>query len=108
MPPNPPTNLIVTDRAASTISLSWSNGFNGNSPLVNVSISYESPNYIGVEGTMYLILPEVYSATLSGLHPNANYSIHVALVNAAGFTSTFTTVLTSTLSLRKYCSLICF
>ncbi|KAL5494171.1 hypothetical protein EMCRGX_G015449 [Ephydatia muelleri] len=100
VPPNPPTNLIVTDRAASTISLSWSNGFNGNSPLVNVSISYESPNYIGVEGTMYLILPEVYSATLSGLHPNANYSIHVALLNAAGFTSTSTTVLTSTLSLR--------
>ena len=93
--------MIITYRSDSTISLSWNYGFNGNSPVVNVSISYESPNYIGVEGTMYLILPAMFSATLSGLHPNANYSIRVALVNAAGFTSNVTIVLTSTLSLRK-------
>ena len=101
VPPDPPSNLVITNTDTYTISLSWSSGFTGYSPLVNVSISYESPNYLGLEGTMYLTLPVVYSATLSGLHPNANYSIHVALVNAAGFTSSFTTIQTSTPSFSK-------
>ena len=100
MPPDPPYNLSVINQDMTSIGLSWNTGFNGNSPLVNVSISYESSNYPS-DGTQYILLPLVYSATLSGLHPNANYSIRVALVNAAGFTSSFTTIMTSTLSLSK-------
>ena len=97
-PPDPPSNVVITNRGTTSISLSWGIGFSGDSPLVSVSISYESSDYHS-DGTQYIVLPVVYSAVLSGLHPNANYTIHVALVNAAGFTSSFTTVQTSTLPL---------
>ena len=99
-PPDPPSNLVITNRNTTSLSLNWSSGFNGNSPLVYVNISYESSNYPS-NGTQYLLLPLAYSTLLTVLHPNANYSIHVALVNAAGFTSSFTTIVTSTLPLSK-------
>ena len=98
--PDQPFNLTITNRSPISISLIWSSAFNGYAPLVYANVSYQSPNY-PQEGTQYQIVPTLYSATLSGLHPNANYSIRVALVNAAGFTSSFSTVQTSTLSLRK-------
>ena len=98
MPPAPPSNIVVTNQSAMSISLSWNTGFNGNSPLENVNITYCSSNYPN-EGTQYLLLPLVYSATLSGLHPNANYSIRITLVNTIGLISAPVTIATSTLSL---------
>ena len=94
-PPDPPSNVMVTNRNTTSVGLSWNTGFNGNSPLVNVIISYESPNY-PLDGTQYVLLPLVFSTTLTMLRPNANYSIHIALVNSAGFSSSYITVQAST------------
>ena len=98
-PPNPPT-VLITNIYTTTISLSWSSGFTGYSPLANVIISYNSSNYIS-EGTQILSLPAVYSTILTGLHPNTNYSIQIALINVAGFNSSPTTVTASTVPISK-------
>ena len=90
---------MVTNQNATSISLSWNTGFDGTSPLVNISIGYWSSNYPSDE-IQLVLLPLVYSATLSGLHPNANYSIRITLVNALGVSSTLVTIASSTLSLR--------
>lgn len=107
MPPDPPSNITITNKNATSISLNWNTGFDGNSPLVNVSISYWSSNYPN-DGTQYVLLPLVYSSTLSGLHPNANYSIRITLVNALGVSSTLVTLVSSTLSLSELLLLYSF
>ena len=86
VPPDTPSNLVVTNAASSSISLSWTNGFNGYSPLVSVLISYEVDRY-PQEGTRNQTFPFETTATLIGLHSNSSYTIHVRLVNAAGLIS---------------------
>eukprot|EP00731_Ephydatia_muelleri_P009431 Em0005g17a len=99
VPPDPPTNVMVTSVGNSSLSLSWTNGFNGFSPLSNVVISYEVDRY-PQEGTQAQTFPMGTSATLVGLHPYSNYTLHVSLTNAVGFISNPTNITATILSLR--------
>eukprot|EP00731_Ephydatia_muelleri_P009424 Em0005g10a len=99
VPLDPPSNVMVTSVGNSSLSLSWTNGFDGFSPLSNVVISYEVDRY-PQEGTQAQTFPMGTSATLVGLHPYSNYTLHVSLTNAVGFISNPTNITTTTLSLR--------
>ncbi|KAL5494513.1 hypothetical protein EMCRGX_G015863 [Ephydatia muelleri] len=99
VPPDPPSNVMVTSVGNSSLSLSWTNGFDGFSPLSNVVISYEVDRY-SQEGTQAQTFPMGTSATLVGLHPYSNYTLHVSLTNAVGFISNPTNITVTTLSLR--------
>eukprot|EP00731_Ephydatia_muelleri_P009435 Em0005g21a len=99
VPPDPPSNVMVTSVGNSSLSLSWTNGFNGFSPLSNVVISYEVDRY-PQKGTQAQTFPMGTSATLVGLHPYSNYTLHVSLTNAVGFISNPTNITVTTLSLR--------
>ena len=100
VPPDPPSNLMVTSVGNSSISLSWTNGSNGYSPFSNVTISYEVDRY-PEDGTRAQTFPMGTSAVLVGLHPYSNYTIHVTLSNVVGFTSNPTNTTATTLSLSK-------
>ncbi|KAL5494527.1 hypothetical protein EMCRGX_G015879 [Ephydatia muelleri] len=99
VPPDPPSNVMVTSVGNSSLSLSWTNGFDGFSPLSNVVISYEVDRY-PQEETQAQTFPMGTSATLVGLHPYSNYTLHVSLTNAVGFISNPTNITVTTLSLR--------
>ncbi|KAL5494525.1 hypothetical protein EMCRGX_G015877 [Ephydatia muelleri] len=99
VPPDPPSNVMVTSVGNSSLSLSWTNGFDGFSPLSNVVISYEVDRY-PQEGTQAQTFPMGTSATLFGLHPYSNYTLHVSVTNAVGFISNPTNITVTTLSLR--------
>eukprot|EP00731_Ephydatia_muelleri_P009426 Em0005g12a len=99
VPPDPPTNVMVTSVGNSSLSLSWTNGFDGFSPPSNVVISYEVDRY-PQEGTQAQTFPMGTSATLVGLHPYSNYTLHVSLTNAVGFISNPTNITATILSLR--------
>ena len=100
VPPDPPSNVMVTSVGNSSLSLSWTNRFDGFSPLSNVVISYEVDRY-PQEGTQAQTFPMGTSATLVGLHPYSNYTLHVSLTNAVGFISNPTNITVTTLSLSK-------
>eukprot|EP00731_Ephydatia_muelleri_P009428 Em0005g14a len=99
VPSDPPSNVMVTSVGNSSLSLSWTNGFDGFSPLSNVVISYEVDRY-PQEGTQAQTFPMETSATLVDLHPYSNYTLHVSLTNAVGFISNPTNITVTTLSLR--------
>ena len=100
VPPDPPSNVMVPSVGNSSLSLSWTNGFDGFSPLSNVVISYEVDRY-SQEGTQAQTFPMGTSATLVGLHPYSNYTLHVSLTNAVGLTGNPTNITVTILSLSK-------
>lgn len=101
VPPNSPSDLTASEVSNSSISVRWTNGFDGYSPLVNVSISYSVDRY-PQDGIHVQSLPLITSATLSGLHPYSNYSINVSLTNAVGLTSNPSNIVVTTLSLSEF------
>eukprot|EP00731_Ephydatia_muelleri_P009423 Em0005g9a len=100
VPLDPPSNVMVTSVGNSSLSLSWTNGFDGFSPFSNVVISYEVDRY-PQEGTQAQTFPMGTSATLVGLHPYSNYTLHVRLVNAAGVISRPANITVPTVSLTS-------
>ncbi len=39
VPPDPPTNLMATNIGETSLDLSWTNGFNGRSPITGVTVT---------------------------------------------------------------------
>ena len=91
VPPDSPSSLVVEYTGNSSISLSWSVGFDGYSNLPSVVISYEVDRY-PQDGTRSQTFPMGTSATLTGLYPYSNYTIHVRLTNAVGLVSNPTNI----------------
>ena len=100
VPPDSPSNLTVTYTGNSSISLSWSVGFDGYSNLSSVVINYEVDRY-PQDGTRSQTFPMGTSATLTGLHPYSNYTIHVRLTNALGLASNPINITSNTISLSE-------
>ena len=100
VPPDSPSNLVVTYTDNSSISLSWSVGFDGYSNLSSVVISYEVDRY-PQDGTRSQTFSMGTSATLTGLYPYSNYTIHVRLTNAVGLVSNPTNITSTTMSLSE-------
>ena len=101
VPPSPPSGLNAFAVDKSSISIRWTNGFDGYSPLVFVNISY-SVNRYPQDGISVLSLPLITSANLSGLYPYSSYSIAVKLTNAVNLTSNPSNIVVTTLSLSEF------
>ena len=100
VPSDSPSNLAVTYMGNSSIFLSWSVGFDGYSNLSSVVISYEVDRY-PQDGTRSQTFVMGTSATLTGLYPYSNYTIHVRLTNAVGLVSNPTNITSTTISLSE-------
>ena len=80
--PDPVTNLMATDVTERTITITWMNGFDGNSPIVGARI-----DYFEAGGTLRTVMvagnsPTTY--TLMGLTPFASHTVTVFLLNVMG------------------------
>lgn len=84
-PPSVPTNVIVTAKTSTSISLSWS-ASTDNVGVTGYTVSYGT-NTVNVTDT---------TATITGLTPNTNYVFTVTAKDAAGNVSTGTIVQVTT------------
>ncbi|MNJ42244.1 Chitinase A1 precursor [compost metagenome] len=84
-PPTAPTNLQVTGKTSSSISLSWT-ASTDNVGVTGYTLSYGS-NEVNVSGT---------STTISGLTPNTAYTLTVKARDAAGNVSAPSSPLSAT------------
>jgi len=83
--PSVPTNLAVTSKTSSSVSLSWS-ASTDNVGVAGYTVSYGSSN-VNATGT---------SATISGLTANTSYTFTVKAYDAAGNVSAASAPLTAT------------
>ena len=87
VPPDPPTNLVVSDVTEDSVSLSWTNGFDGYSELTSAVVRYQADQtkYPG-DPLRELVVdtPPFDSASLTSLTPFTTHTITVSLVNAVG------------------------
>lgn len=82
MPPDPASDLSVSDQGVSNISLRWELGGDGNSPITGVEFEYREEGG-GGEGVDSVGGPAL-NHTLIGLRGNTNYEVDVYVVNAVG------------------------
>ena len=83
VPPDPPTNVMVTSSSETTLVLSWANGFNGNSAITGVRVDY-TPDGGTTMSQTFQGGASLQSATLSPLLPFRSYTIRVHVMNAIG------------------------
>ncbi len=101
VPPDPPTNLIVTNIGETSFDLSWTNGFNGLSPITGVTVSI----YYVTGGLLLkaMVLPgdsSLQTTEISALNPFTEFRITVTVENAVGSSGT-SEITVMTLSLSK-------
>ncbi len=102
VPPALPTNLIVTNIGESSLDISWTNGFNGLSPITGVTVTI----YYVTGGLMLrtMSLPgdsSLQTTEISALQPFTEFRITVTVENAVGSSDT-AEITVMTLSLDKY------
>ena len=71
---------MVTDTTTTQISLSWTNGFDGHSPITMVMITYE---LAGSQPVAFNVTT-MTSYTTTGLMPNMEYTIFLQSFNDIG------------------------
>ena len=74
--PFAPTDVKVTSKASRNVSLSWTEPFDGNRPIIRYTVQYPG----GMDSTM----DSKSSITVSNLHPYRNYTFTVAATNHIG------------------------
>ncbi|OWF38939.1 Down syndrome cell adhesion molecule [Mizuhopecten yessoensis] len=85
-PPEPPANLTLVKVMSRNLTVSWSQPYNGNTPLL-----YYSIEYINSSGVWQGVLPNVtveskfLTATLTDLHPAYVFYVRVRANNSVGF-----------------------
>ena len=105
VPPDAPTNVMVTSADTNSLGVSWTNGNDGNSPITGVEIAFSarddsrSQNFSGDAS--------LQSATLTNLMPFRMYTVSVFVVNAVGRSEPGNNTGT-TLSLRKSLPPCCY
>ena len=80
IPPDAPSNVMVT-ATTTQLSLSWSNPFNGHSPITMVTIAYR---LTGSQNNVTETANTITSHTITGLIPNMEYTIFLQSFNAIG------------------------
>ena len=97
--PDPVTNLQF-NATETTITITWMNGFDGNTPLTGARIEYFGEDEGNVQ-TAIVNGSNPTTHTLMGITPFATHNITVFLMNIVG-DSEPSSILSSTLSLCKY------
>ena len=82
VPPDAPTNVMVGFPGTNTLSVSWTNGGNGNSPIAGVTIAFSATGDSGSQN--FPGDASLQSATLMNLMPFRTYTVSVFVVNAIG------------------------
>ena len=98
VPPDAPTNVMVGSPGTNTLSVSWTNGGDGNSPITGVTITFSARGHSGSRN--FPGDASLQSATLTNLMPFRTYTVSVFVVNAVGRSEPGNDTGT-TLSLRK-------
>ncbi len=110
VPPAALTNLIVTNIGETSLDLSWTNGFNGLSPITGVTVTI----YYVTGGLMLraMSLPgdsSLQTTEISALDPFTEFRIVVTVENAVGSSDTAEiTVMTLSLSKLHACDIYVF
>ena len=87
VPPDPPTGLNVSNITEDSVSLSWTNKFDGFSKLTGAVVRYQADQtkYPGDPlRELTVDTPPFDSASLTSLTPFTTHTITVSLVNAIG------------------------
>ncbi|XP_064396706.1 hemicentin-1-like isoform X2 [Halichondria panicea] len=98
VPPSPPTNLMVSNIGETSLDLSWTNGFDGLSPIIGVTVEV----FDGILRAKLIPLAgdsSLQSTQLSGLNEFTLFNITVTVNNAVGFSES-AMISAVTLSLR--------
>ena len=88
--PAPVKEFSISGISSDTISLSWMFGFNGNSEITSVTLSYTTVANFRTTVSESVTLPEGGSgsvsnaATITGLEPHTQYSFSIRVTNAVG------------------------
>lgn len=90
--PNPPHNLLISNTASRTLTVSWSAGFNGNSEITLYKVNITQDNItledVSCQGSFIdsscTVPGVVTSVTLKDLHPFTTYYLRVLAVNIIG------------------------
>ena len=82
VPPDAPTNVMVSSPSTNTLSVSWTNGGDGNSPITGVMIAFSARGDSGSQNFSGDV--SLQSATLMNLMPFRTYTVSVFVVNAVG------------------------
>ena len=78
VPPDPVTNLEVTNTDEREVSLAWMTGFNGNTPILNIEVVVFS---VGEQPFKRIFQGNVNMGTIDNLMPFRDYTFSVAAVN---------------------------
>ena len=104
VPPDPPTGLNVSNITEDSVSLSWTNKFDGFSELTGAMVQYQADQtkYPG-DPLRELVVdtPPFDSTSLTSLTPYTTRTITVSLINAIGEGGSISTS-TTTLSLCEF------
>ena len=99
VPAEPVTNLKVTGFTETTVSLSWTTGHDGFTPITDIEILV-IPERGNPPSMNPIILPPSNQTIISSLLPFREHEFSMAVLNLAG-TSERRNITASTLSLRK-------
>ena len=98
VPPDPVTNLMVTNADEREVSLAWMTGFNGHIPILNIAVDVFPE---GGQPFERIFLGNVNMGTIDNLLPFREYIFFVAVVNLVD-PSDRVNITASTLSLSMY------
>ena len=106
-PPEPPTNVYITEVSSRSISLAWYPAFDGNSPVLHYMVQYKERASPWREQNNLTVGGAASAVVVTDLEPYTEYQLHVVSVNSigAGPPSKVVTAVTSEEGKHHYCSI---
>ena len=83
-PPEPPTNVYITEVSSRSISLAWYPAFDGNSPVLHYMVQYKERNSPWREQNNLTVGGAASAVVVTDLEPYTEYQLHVVSVNSIG------------------------
>ncbi|UXI20602.1 Brain-specific angiogenesis inhibitor 1 [Sarcoptes scabiei] len=84
-PPDPPSDIKISDRDGRSIRILWSNPYSGNSPLTHFIIQHRIENEKqSIHFRNLTLVASENSVNLNGLQPITTYQIRIIAVNELG------------------------
>ena len=106
-PPEPPTNVYITEVSSRSISLAWYPAFDGNSPVLHYMVQYKERASPWREQNNLTVGGVASAVVVGDLVPYTEYQLHVVSVNSigAGPPSKAVTAITSEEGKDHYCAI---
>jgi len=83
-PPEPPTNVYITEVSSRSISLAWYPAFDGNSPVLHYMVQYKERASPWREQNNRTVGGAASAVVVTDLVPYTEYQLHVVSVNSIG------------------------